>query len=205
MSGCRSLTSALYCWRIRSWSGRLRRRGFRARAVRSAAAAAAPGDRARSPPGFSVALSPRSSIGSSNSEALPGAPLGMRLRAAAGGVAQRPGRPLPDPIGGELPLEVGIAVRLEKVPFQIVFAHMVHAEPVEFVEVVRRLGARNLPGRVHPERSQIRLEVSTPPDMERPRARRFLSADTETSKSKIGRQLIWRGILDCSVTRGPRV
>ena len=54
-------------------------------------------------------------------------------------------------------------------------------------------GARNLPGRPQPGRAQGRDEVSTAPENPRPRARRFLSAATEMSKSKGERGMGRRG------------
>ena len=47
-------------------------------------------------------------------EPLPGAPLGVRLRGAVRRLAEGPRRPAPDPVGGELPLQVGVGVGLRR-------------------------------------------------------------------------------------------
>ncbi len=195
MSGCRSLTSALYCWRISdldwlSWASRI-----------SSARRSVGGSRrcARRP--RALARVQRRLVAEQlhrvvEAEALPGAALGVRLGAAAlRRLAERPRRPAPDPVGGELPLQVVVGVAVEEVPLQIVLAHVVEAEPVEIVEVVRGLRRAELAGLVQPGRSQARSEVSTAPENPRPRARRFLSAVTEMSKSKGERRLIGRPVL----------
>ena len=115
----------------------LARRGSRAPGARSAAGRRC-GRRCAPAPGFSVALSPSSSAGSSK-------PKRCQARPSACGwwrgrtVAERAGRAVPDPVGGELPLEVGVGMGVEEVPVEIVLADVVEAEPEELVEMVGRL------------------------------------------------------------------
>ena len=202
MSGCRSLTSALYCWRISALRLAVLRvedlerppLGRRQPALRPAPGALA---------GVQRRLVAEKLHRVVEAEALPGPPLGVRLgagraprrRRTAGSGGPRPGR-----------RRTAAPGRRRNGSRRSSTSGCTRARGRGRTSGTRRgcpgdFGARNLPGRAQPGRSQVRSEVSTAPENPRARARRFLSAVTEMSKSKGERRLMGRPILRVEATR----
>ena len=106
MSGCRSLTSALYCWRISallwlSWASRI------SSARRSVGGSRRCGARRPLAAGVQRRLVAEQLHRVVEAEALPGPPLRVRLGAGpVAALAEGPGRPAPHPVRREMPLQV---------------------------------------------------------------------------------------------------